>query len=101
MSDTSAVSVIDLIPSKKAPLPSIERAALSGDEFWERYVSPQKPVLIKGGAAHWPSIEKWTDLPALRSAATRAGEERAPLMQGVQVSPLPPKEQVPWLPLRE
>ncbi|KAK3583289.1 hypothetical protein CHS0354_011178 [Potamilus streckersoni] len=29
-------------------------------EFYRKYVSPNKPVIIEGGITHWPGVRKWS-----------------------------------------
>ncbi|AKJ01609.1 lysine-specific demethylase 8 [Archangium gephyra] len=43
-----------------------ERRDLSIPEFTRSYVKPGRPVVLRGGASHWPALRQWT-LERLRS----------------------------------
>ncbi|EDQ92064.1 uncharacterized protein MONBRDRAFT_14782 [Monosiga brevicollis MX1] len=32
----------------------------SAIEFWRDFVSPNRPLIIRGGVCHWPAFEKWS-----------------------------------------
>ena len=48
---------------------------ISRKDFLERYVKPQKPVVIEQLTADWPAYEKWT----LEYIQEKAGEKTVPL----------------------
>lgn len=35
---------------------------LTAEEFYAEYVRPSKPVVVRGGIADWPAVEKWPNL---------------------------------------
>jgi len=41
-------------------VPIVEHESLSPTEFEERYLATHRPVILRGGAAHWPAVKKWT-----------------------------------------
>jgi tRNA wybutosine-synthesizing protein 5 len=55
----SVVKVIDLVPGSVKDLPVIDHTMLEADVFWREHVCKHRPVIIKGGATHWPAIRKW------------------------------------------
>lgn len=38
-----------------------EPATLSFESFWERYVVPERPVVIEGVGTNWPASKHWTE----------------------------------------
>jgi len=64
-------------------LTEIERAkTISKQDFYEKYVKPQKPVVIEQLTSDWPAYEKW-DLEYIRQVA---GEKIVPLYDDRPVS---------------
>ena len=42
------------------------RFAPSGQLFYHKYIHGRRPVVIRGGASHWPAIQKWKNESYLR-----------------------------------
>nr|CEL69209.1 TPA: jmjc domain containing protein [Neospora caninum Liverpool] len=61
------------------PVPSVEGSELSFSDFFVRAFTPQQPLLIRGGAAHWPAISKWRDWSFLRK---KLGDRLLPVEVG-------------------
>jgi len=55
-----------------------EVAALREDEFLEEYYYRNRPVIVRGGAAHWPAVARWS--PAW--FRERFGEVEVEYMEG-------------------
>src|SRR3989442_1113091 len=34
---------------------------VSSERFCAEYLSPMRPVIVSGGIAGWPAVERWTD----------------------------------------
>ncbi|KEP67264.1 UNVERIFIED_CONTAM: histone lysine demethylase JMJD5 [Hammondia hammondi] len=47
-------------------VPSVEATQLSLSDFLSQIFVPQKPLLIRGGASHWPAISKWSNWTFLK-----------------------------------
>ena len=47
-------------------VPSLKYAA-SGVDFYHRYIHQRKPVVIRGGANHWPAVQLWQNESYLSS----------------------------------
>lgn len=59
--------VIDLVPGAVKSLPVLQADQLTPEVFWREHVCKHRPVIIKGGAAHWPAISKWPEPGYLES----------------------------------
>ncbi len=59
-------------------------ATLTQEAFAEIYIQAKKPVIIKGGAAHWPAITSWSPttiankLPQRKFPVTIFGKDKLP-----------------------
>ncbi|PFH35849.1 hypothetical protein BESB_055000 [Besnoitia besnoiti] len=47
-------------------VPLVDASDLSFSGFLSQFFAPQRPVLIRGGAAHWPAVAKWSDWSFLK-----------------------------------
>src|SRR6478752_4125149 len=41
-------------------LPIEERSSLGQEEFSHSFVCQHRPVILRGGVAHWPAVKKWS-----------------------------------------
>jgi hypothetical protein len=80
------IKVIDLVPGTVREVTTIDVGSLDENTFWNEFVCTHTPLLIKGGARHWPAFEHWKKPGYLESLC---GDE------GVGVSrtfnPMPPE----------
>lgn len=53
------VRVIDLVPGSTQPVAEMPAADLSAAQFWTDYVCRHQPLVIRGGAAAWPALQRW------------------------------------------
>ncbi|KFH01822.1 histone lysine demethylase JMJD5 [Toxoplasma gondii MAS] len=60
-------------------VPSVEATQLSLSEFLSRVFVPQRPLLIRGGASHWPAISKWSNWTFLKE---KLGDRLLPVEVG-------------------
>lgn len=60
----------------RSSVPQVSAAALTVKVFLERFERPNRPVLVRGGAADWPAFKKWQS-PAYCAAHTAAQTFRA------------------------
>jgi len=49
-------------------------------EFLERLENDQKPVLIRGGVAHWSALAKWSGETGIQSLGRRVGDAPVQVM---------------------
>lgn len=47
-------------PQVPGSIPIVDSAALSLEEFSQRYLFPRLPVVLRGAAAAWPALGRWT-----------------------------------------
>jgi len=61
---------LGLLPPKSLvdmTIPKVDRPSL--ENFLLEYFLKETPVVIRGGIAHWPAVEKWQDLSYLKRLA--------------------------------
>ena len=44
----------------RTPVPTIDPTGITPEQFQDDYIKPNLPVVLKGAAANWPAVRKWT-----------------------------------------
>lgn len=59
---TSQTAIVTGLPMMKTatPVESVEASSLTPARF-RRFVMKNRPCLVKGGAAHWPALRRWSE----------------------------------------
>jgi hypothetical protein len=78
------VKVCDLVPGPVTPLAEIAVDELTPERFWAEHVCTHRPLVIRGGARHWPAVERWSGVDYLRSKVLR---QRAVLAESFNALP--------------
>ena len=50
----------DLFTLRHTNICAVETKLPTKKEFFQKYLSVSRPVILKGAASHWPAISKWT-----------------------------------------
>lgn len=56
----SELSRRDLPERGKIQIPKLDPAAITPEEYRRNYLRPNIPIILKGAAANWPAVQKWT-----------------------------------------
>src|SRR5215471_13280955 len=50
----------DLPERRRIQVPKLDPTTVTPEEYRRNYVKPNVPIVLKGAAAGWPAVQKWS-----------------------------------------